>query len=1828
MKKKTRRLKRSVRKTLGALFLASSIVVAAIPTGSYAGGQAEAANSCTGVIAPEYYILQSGTGTAKTPVSEIPVIQAGSTIYTTADQTYYFAYINSQGVDEIGNAAKFAIITGYNASGAVDANGNLTIPDTVRSFRKISDVEGYCLTNVSNEFLFYRDTNTFISLDVTVNVGDTNPLAPYIGKYTDGDSTVYSTIQPYVPDAYRANPGYYQTVEPDEIGVFQNSVTENYDSDDPATRQLISYTYSYKIENVRYYPCTASTESTWNAFPKDSLYYRDGTPGSYTFKACADSAHQYVDDIPVKYIANQFSEYDTATSTYVLSTQPIDDEHKDNGVFAGTKGANIKHLYIPGSMEGIGDYAFYNCVALNSIDFSNQLLAIGNHAFDGCRALTTVNMDSDPRIAVIGAYAFANCPSLASFYVPHQINLLCDGVFENDTALTSIDLTGDISSDPTGNGSALTQVGNHLFYGCSSLREVTMGTALGSGYSLNNKREISINIFEDCPSLERITVLSPFVTFVDDTHNATSGTPSYPACKFTLKNFHDILTSDSFYFEGVDPAGATRPNIGVGALHATCQSMDKGYEFTFKYYGEELYEKTVTEEGDGKAIYQVDNTNSLVGFATVEDASHKVESLSFPEHFGPYYINEIPAEKFLNLKNLTTVRLPSTINIIGDRAFQGCINLQYVYFGNDSVQIGTNAFLTQGAESDPKPAVDANNNPAKQLYFVTTISENSTPFNYAMSDGGRFNHKLQNRAWPIIYSGFPTLLEVKYNPDKGCAELTDFPTGSTIGNYSTAWYLTDNEKSAISSFNPAALNTSFDYELKAVCETLTIPSGVRSIEDGLFNRNTSISNKIAVVSEGLTELDVDVTPGGSSYNELVYGSNTIDVTFDGIVTVDPTKGDFAGCPGLTSITLAGNGNISIPDYAFYGCTNLQNVAVNQHVDTIGEQAFSKCENLETVELIGVNEIKDHAFLGDVKLNDVTISADTTTIGLAPFRLCNSLNNVKFGDNPYYTTANGIIYALDSSGNRYSIVEFLGGRSSKTIQTSEVTGITAIAEEAFADTDVQIANLESSHISSLPSFAFDDCDNLVSVYLPDGCRKIEEFAFRGSTLSNLTVNDGDLNGLETGLNLIQTTYDFSTGIDHGTNYSKNDNITVFAPAETDDNGNVTTPSTAYGFFKDRKYIVEAIVPIVHYYVTYWDYDSVDATKRTIRTTEEYIEGDTVTVLDPLRAVSEGFIFNYYENRDNTDETYNYRDKFEIHSDIQLQAVYEGIVEKTYTATFMDVDPVTRSDIGVLVDGITVESKLDDYENTVYFINENRIAGIVPSKDGYTFQNWTPIDPRNNNTFTISQVTISSTDDSVIVFRPNYQSNNGGNGGNTGATRIARYYMADGSTLFSTVELHDGDTAPNIAIPTGYSGYEWSPKPSETVMNSDKNFILVPSEGNNNGTATSYTATYYYSDGVTVYQTLTLEAGATPPNLIMPDGYKQCKWSPDPTAVTIDKNLRFTMVANSDYVDPNTPDPNYTGPYYTLTVVNGSGSGSYKPGSQVIIQANDAKTGTQFSSWTVSPTNVPIASKVMSATVLTMPSENVTVTANFVASTSGNNNNGSNGTGSGGGNNGNTNYWPSTGNVARSSGTTVVIEKNGLSNTGVVSATVNGSTDNFTIKITQSQTAERQILDALLKKYGSVDNLIYFPMDISLYDAAGTTQIHDTSGLTITITLPLPDSMIQYAANNKVAVVTNGEIDGLNARFTTINGVPCVTFTCTHFSPYVIYVNTVEMTSGSDGSGNGTGILDNTPKTADFIHPKWFISIALFAISIVLFLMKDKKNLKPLKADNGNNRNVRK
>ena len=171
-------------------------------------------------------------------------------------------------------------------------------------------------------------------------------------------------------------------------------------------------------------------------------------------------------------------------------------------------------------------------------------------------------------------------------------------------------------------------------------------------------------------------------------------------------------------------------------------------------------------------------------------------------------------------------------------------------------------------------------------------------------------------------------------------------------------------------------------------------------------------------------------------------------------------------------------------------------------------------------------------------------------------------------------------------------------------------------------------------------------------------------------------------------------------------------------------------------------------------------------------------------------------------------------------------------------------------------------------------------------------------------------------------------------------------------------------------------------------------------------------------------------------------------------------------------------------------------------------------------------------------------------------------------------------------------------------------MDGSTDNFIVKISDSDEATAAVKEALTNKYGSLDGLAYFPMDISLYDSTGQNKITDTYGLNITVTMPIPDVLIQYGGNARVAAADNGNLQQLTPKFTTIDGIACISFVPPHFSPYVIYVDTNNLVAGQT--------LDSTPSTGDPIHPKWFAAIGMACISIILFATSDGHKRRKYKA----------
>lgn len=500
-----------------------------------------------------------------------------------------------------------------------------------------------------------------------------------------------------------------------------------------------------------------------------------------------------------------------------------------------------------------------------------------------------------------------------------------------------------------------------------------------------------------------------------------------------------------------------------------------------------------------------------------------------------------------------------------------------------------------------------------------------------------------------------------------------------------------------------------------------------------------------------------------------------------------------------------------------------------------------------------------------------------------------------------------------------------------------------------------------------------------------------------------------------------------------------------------------------------------------------------------------------------------------------------------------------------------------------DGITASTYIQEFTVTFldwddYVLSTQKVkkgaSAVEPrvSREGYALVGWTE---KFDNV------------KEDIVTKAIYEKSN--------AATIEGFYSVvfqdfDGLYTWDTQYLKEGQkpTAPNVT-PTrkGYVFSYWAPSNFASVeitgnmivkayYNEDPNYN--PEEGNGSGSggsgetsngSTRYKVEFVDHDG-TVLDTQMVEPGKCPvATTVVPtrSGYTFTTWSPSNyTTVPVTGNLQIKALYQKK--EGSGEDSELNG--------NVSSDTSKEPSS-----GNGSSTGNTQTPGTNTGNN----------TTQTKPGN-----SNVAGST--NNNSRPSGTVSGNTTTVNNNRYNTTG-----TGTRVEVTKTGISNRDLVSAKISGANDNFVVKVSDSTTARSEVEAALLKKYGSLDNLKYFAMDISLYDSTGTTKIQDTTGMTVTITMPLPDALAGYAGNNKAGAVKNGEFETLNSRLTSIDNVACITFDATHFSPYAIYVETDNLTSG---------VIDATPTTGDPIHPKWFLSLGLALMSILMFFGKGSKN----------------
>ncbi len=1084
-KKKNRKLRRQIRKTIGALFMASAIVVAAVPVQDVS---ADGENAGRAALPKKVWIWDTDISGDK-PANEytsfcestIPSVTANETIYSSGDGKFQFAYVNPS----TGGGSKVAVILNYVQDNL--PNGTLEIKDSMEAFRKYraTSTDGYyCLVTQNDEFMFYD----VYEQDTAIVNGTEQPLywvnaLKYValgkgenGKYPETDDTKLIGTSYVVNHLELSGDGKYHRMYTDAEGASKEDVYEV--SERMVTNQKPCYSEQRDIEGG------------WGTKDDTELYYQvrdsvteDKPNGELVHPT---SQEHYRINARVAYIGKQFIDNIVDPKTGIVTGWKIatnDDGtlkyriKEEDGVFAGARGGNIANLIIGQSLSGISDYAFCG-TSISSIVFGNNLTTIGNSAFKDCIRLKEVTMPEENNITALGEKAFMGCTALTSFQVPISVKAIGDSCFEGCIYLNEIELWGGSATEEP-QTSWLQVIGNYAFKDCSSLS----GLFLPLQYA---EKDLQIAVFQGCTKLQVVRVPNKSANFADTTDG------------YTFDDFKKTVPG-SFYFWGADTESDNRTNRSE--LHKTANNN----EIAYKYWDRELYEvvKAETEDANSpKVIYQVNSNNELEKIWL----EGKPVNVVIPSEIGPYGISTIATGCFDNACSLERVTIPKSVVTIADGAFKGSHNLGTIIFEDTTTvkEIGVDAFRTQEAtckdtitEKEPKLIIVG--------AMMDSEGNDTLPFAYAMQKDNMINNDKQVESWITCHSGWPTNLEVKYNYDfttrQGGSELQSYPRYSN--------FLTESDAGIVPDEN-------------AITEYVKKLPYVNTSED------TKEATLTAVIKEAITKYEGNdpLQPPTEMQTQIVNASRNIVVPKN----VDSLKqGIFSGYTYTTDNagnTIQSSITGGTPD------TYLNSVVLNG-VSTVDPFTFTGCKNLKNVSIIGANEIGDYAF-GAIEeeavpgtiniseacesLTNVTLGGNIITTGLRPFRGCNNLTTIECLGNNLSYNGNGLLF--NQSGDQKVLVQCLPGRGdiigSVTVRAEELAGVTAIQEEAFMECNsIRNVDLTSSRIPEIPRSAFENADQLSTVIISDSVGSIEKDAFINDPLLNEITIPSSVTYIENG-----------------------------------------------------------------------------------------------------------------------------------------------------------------------------------------------------------------------------------------------------------------------------------------------------------------------------------------------------------------------------------------------------------------------------------------------------------------------------------------------------------------------------------------------------------------------------------------------------------------------------------------------------------------------------------------------------------------------------------------
>lgn len=662
----------------------------------------------------------------------------------------------------------------------------------------------------------------------------------------------------------------------------------------------------------------------------------------------------------------------------------------------------LTEIYLPNSLEIIGEYVFRCSERLSSIKVPDSVNEISKCAFADCLRLRSIQLPD--RDIKYGEGIFQRCRTLEKILLPASMETIPDRMFKDDLSLESVIFTGD----------ALEDVGTDWI----------SNTSAKCYYPEDNKTwtKAIINSYGNSSSWYSYTT-------DEEGHMWPSFGYSYePTCTENGGIIYQCLLCDAQRVDEVYPATGHDFQNGVCTRCGEKEDVQNscGENLTWKLSDNGL----LTISGNGK----MDNYDS---------------AKKTPWHDYADQIKEIIVEKgvtsignfaFYGLTDIKEITLPKGIEVVGDYAFKGCISLESVELPKYLWKIGESAFygcksLKAMNMSDTITVMGAYAFKGCESMESLHISNNL----YGLNESAFYGCKSLTEI--VVPEGIKRIDGYVF---KNCSGVTKVELPSTLAKLGeSAFYGCSSMTNMVIPANVPAIG-GYTFKNCLALEEVTLPENLSTIGEAALYGCSSL--KEIVIPDTVTKInsyafkncaslkDIKLSDAMTKISEsCFYGCTSLEnlVLPDSVTNIDAYA--FRKCSSLENVEFTSE-LTAIGESAFYGCEALTSITVPEKVTSIDAYAFKSCTGAKEVTLPdSLETIGESAFYGCTGMTKLVIPCNVQTVGAYAFSKCAALTSIVFtgdapaiGDNAFSKVISEVYYPSENDTWTEDVMQNYGG----------------------------------------------------------------------------------------------------------------------------------------------------------------------------------------------------------------------------------------------------------------------------------------------------------------------------------------------------------------------------------------------------------------------------------------------------------------------------------------------------------------------------------------------------------------------------------------------------------------------------------------------------------------------------------------------------------------------------------------------------------------------------------------------------------------------------------